>query len=32
MYPRDWDMLGQIVKGISYNNAADYFGFAVERI
>ncbi len=26
-YPADFDALGEIVKGISYNNAKNYFGF-----
>ncbi|MBQ4089060.1 MAG: glucuronate isomerase, partial [Clostridia bacterium] len=25
-YPEDWDTLGEIVKGICYNNAEKYFG------
>ena len=25
-YPDDWDTLGEIVKGICYNNAVKYFG------
>jgi glucuronate isomerase len=24
-YPADWDMLGEIVRGISYRNAVAYF-------
>ena len=27
MYPADWDTLGEIVKGICYENAKNYFGF-----
>ena len=26
-YPADWETLGQIVRGISYQNAKDYFKF-----
>ena len=26
-YPADWDTLGEIVRGISYENAEKYFGF-----
>lgn len=26
-YPQDWDALSQLVKDISYHNAANYFGF-----
>ena len=26
-YPDDWDTLGEIVKGICYNNAKNYFKF-----
>ncbi len=29
-YPKDMKKLGAIVKGISYNNAVNYFGFALE--
>ena len=29
-YPRDMKKLGAIVKGISYNNAVQYFGFQLE--
>ena len=29
-YPKDMKMLERIVKGISYNNAVRYFGFALE--
>lgn len=31
MYPDDWETLGEIVKGICYNNAVDYFGFPLEK-
>ena len=31
-YPYDEKLLGEIVKGISYNNAVDYFGFELERV
>ncbi len=26
-YPQDWETLGEIVKGVCYNNANEYFGF-----
>ncbi|MGN0995522.1 MAG: glucuronate isomerase, partial [Candidatus Ventricola sp.] len=29
-YPEDYDALGEIVKGISYNNAVAYFGMDVD--
>lgn len=29
-YPEDYDILGEIVKGICYNNAIRYFGFALK--
>ena len=29
-YPKDMDKLGNIVKGISYNNAVNYFNFKLE--
>lgn len=29
-YPKDMNKLGTIVKGISYNNAVNYFGFKLE--
>lgn len=29
-YPKNMDKLGTIVKGISYNNAVNYFGFDLE--
>ncbi|MDO4173820.1 MAG: glucuronate isomerase [Eubacteriales bacterium] len=29
-YPKDMNKLGTIVKGISYNNAINYFGFQLE--
>jgi len=28
-YPDDLEMLGEIVKGISFNNAKEYFGFEI---
>lgn len=30
-YPEDYQALGEIVKGISYNNAVRYFGFDLEN-
>lgn len=27
MYPRDYNALGRIVSGVSYENALQYFGF-----
>jgi len=32
LYPADWDTLGEIVKGIGYNNAVRYFGFPLELV
>ncbi len=32
MYPYDEDQLGRMIKGISYNNAVDYFGFDLEKV
>ena len=29
-FPQDWDILGEIVKGISYENAKKYFHFATK--
>ncbi len=31
-YPQDYDLLGQIVTGICYNNAVRYFGFALKEL
>lgn len=31
-YPNEDRLLGEIVKGISYNNAVDYLGFALEKV
>ena len=31
-FPEDYDILGEIVKDISYNNSIDYFGFSLEKI
>ena len=31
-FPEDYDILGGIVKDISYNNSIDYFGFALKKI
>ena len=31
-FPEDYDILGKIVKDISYNNSIDYFGFSLEKI
>ncbi len=31
-YPYDEKLLGEIVKGISYNNAVDYFGFDLQKV
>ncbi|MCR5592089.1 MAG: glucuronate isomerase [Lachnospiraceae bacterium] len=31
-YPYDEKRLGEIIKGISYNNAVDYFGFDLEKV
>ena len=31
-FPEDYEILGEIVKGISYNNAVKYFGFDLETI
>ena len=31
-YPYDEKLLGSIIKGISFNNAVDYFGFDLEKI
>lgn len=31
-YPKDMNKLGTIVKGISYNNAINYFGFKLETV
>ena len=30
-YPYDEKILSEIIKGISYNNAIDYFGFDLEK-
>ncbi|MHC4253042.1 MAG: glucuronate isomerase, partial [Planctomycetota bacterium] len=30
LVPRDFDLVGGMVRGISYNNAARYFGFGPE--
>lgn len=30
-YPADFDTLGKIIKGISYNNAIDYFKFHISK-
>jgi glucuronate isomerase len=32
MIPRDFDLVGRMVKDISYNNAARYFGFGLDEI
>ena len=29
-YPEDYDTLGELVKGICYNNAVEYFGMKVD--
>ncbi len=31
-YPYDEKLLGNLIKGISYNNAVDYFGFELEKV
>ena len=31
-YPYNKKLLGEIIKGIAYNNAVEYFGFDLERI
>ena len=31
-YPYDEKLLMNIIKGISYNNAVEYFGFDLEKI
>ena len=31
-YPEDYEILGEIVKGISYNNAVKYFGFDLKTV
>ena len=31
-FPLDYDILGQIVKDISYNNCVNYFGFSLTQI
>lgn len=31
-YPNDEKALGDLIKGISYNNAAEYFGFRLDKI
>ena len=31
-YPNDEKLLGEIIKGISYNNAVEYFGFNLETV
>ncbi len=31
-YPADYEVLEKIVKGICYNNAAQYFGFTLEEV
>ncbi|MBO4591227.1 MAG: glucuronate isomerase [Eubacterium sp.] len=31
-YPEDYEILGDIVKNISYNNSVNYFGFPVDTI
>lgn len=31
-YPADFETLGEIVKGISYNNAVNYFGFDLKTV
>ena len=31
-YPKDMEVLGKIVKDISYNNAVRYFGFDLETV
>ena len=32
LYPDDEVRLGEMIKGISYNNAVDYFGFDLEKV
>ena len=32
MYPYDEKSLGNIIQGICYNNAVDYFGFDLEKV
>ena len=32
LYPYDEVRLGDMIKGISYNNAVDYFGFDLEKV
>ncbi len=32
LIPRDFDLVGRMVKDISYNNAARYFGFGLEEL
>ena len=31
-FPADYEILGEIVKGISYNNAVNYFGFDLKTV
>lgn len=31
-YPYEEEILGEIVKGISYNNAVEYFGFELDKV
>ena len=31
-YPDDDKLLSTIIKGISYNNAVDYFGFNLKKV
>ncbi len=31
-YPDDWKTLEKIIKGISYNNAVNYFGFSLKNV
>ncbi len=31
-FPQDYDILGQIVRDISYNNCVNYFGFLLKQI
>ena len=32
LVPRDFDLVGEMVRGISYNNAARYFDFGLEEV
>ncbi len=31
-YPHDEKLLSKIIKGISYNNTVEYFGFDLDKV